>query len=850
MSAAAVPLLSSEVDFADVERATEGFNGSLHLGRGKYGDVYRGTWGDGTEVAVKVLHSPKEDCLVKDWEALSRYRHANLVIFLGLARIEHSSQIALVHEFLEGGSVHGKLRAIRESYMLGMQHQFAWSRRLSAALDAGQGLAYLQSTRPPIFHRNVNTANILLDKFGTAKLADFGIASVSCSIDGNSEIGTVGYIDPLYAESGVFTECTEIYAFGVCILELLTGLAPLHSVTGAYTFNELGIGDYGSRLDRLKELLDPEAAWPVGKTLEALASLALRCVDHDDFKRPLFTEVVRTLKDPSGPAGTAIVASASVLEPSPPRWKPPFTGAVLEGSVLDCSRPLPSQQNSKLNSSSQVPDYSVPVALQQQNSQSLQVLDRSCLPLALQQQNSQQSILHQALVHPSTMDHFRSEVPLIDRTPSHQGQSQSPKARASPATRNGMISKDMSAPQMPLVEKHSEQMRFTDMTGLSPQTRSFNDFSAHWMRSGDISASQMRATNMPSSETGMATNSGQRFEVGLVTLPMEMASQEVSTATSIGPGAEVRLGTSAMDISSREVAMATRNGQRSRVEQSKSALRTSPMDASGQMSTATSSGQRFEVGHISMSSQQMDNCGGMDMEPKLETRTKGSTNKIPSPASLSMNSGSGVSAEQRRIDDVTRNPFSIGIAENRINEDAIRNPYLVSDCDLRSFGVASSQQQAANQNNPSKSSNASPYSAGNRLLHEGSIASSASPAHRDHPGVVDCTSSTGLGPEPWPQPQPTVARVPGSTSPAGPGKKMEDHPGVTGAAQAALEVHIKNLTDRARDELIEEVVAMGFPVWQAEEAARRCSNVQYALDWILTQDWDDDSQSRRSTMIQ
>merc|ERR1719428_178343 len=107
-----VSLLSNELSLADVERATDGFDPRLSLGRGKYGDVYRGTWGDGTEVAVKVLLRPRENCCQKDWEALSRYRHANLVIFLGLARISHCSQLALVHEFLEGGSVEGKLRAV------------------------------------------------------------------------------------------------------------------------------------------------------------------------------------------------------------------------------------------------------------------------------------------------------------------------------------------------------------------------------------------------------------------------------------------------------------------------------------------------------------------------------------------------------------------------------------------------------------------------------------------------------------------------------------------------------------------------------------------------------------------
>eukprot|EP00914_Ancora_sagittata_P016590 GHVO01032981.1.p1 GENE.GHVO01032981.1~~GHVO01032981.1.p1 ORF type:complete len:134 (-),score=29.19 GHVO01032981.1:103-504(-) len=105
-----------------------------------------------------------------------------------------------------------------------------WTNRLSVLIEAAQGLAHLHGGNPLVFHRDIKSANILLDKFGTGKLADFGLSCLATT-DTSSRLvrraeGTPGYADPRYIETLEVTEATEIYAFGMIVLEILTGRPP------------------------------------------------------------------------------------------------------------------------------------------------------------------------------------------------------------------------------------------------------------------------------------------------------------------------------------------------------------------------------------------------------------------------------------------------------------------------------------------------------------------------------------------------------------------------------------------------------------------------------------------------
>jgi len=279
--------ISQEFPYRDLQDATCGFSSSRRLGAGTYGTVFRGTLRDGTEVAVKLLEQPKEGGFREEVEVLSRFRHPNLVILLGFAR--NMRERYLIYEFLSGGDVHSKMEKDSNS--------FQWKQRLSVSLDAALGLSHLHNSRPQVFHRDVKSMNILMDKNGTGKVADFGLACLAQphqhSMMVSQAAGTIGYADPNYIKSGVMTERSEIYSFGMVLLEVLTGRPPaLQHPSGAVVMQFDHVrGD----LRQVKAMLDSRARWPSG-VVEQVGNLALRCIHEADHYRPIFVDVVSQLR--------------------------------------------------------------------------------------------------------------------------------------------------------------------------------------------------------------------------------------------------------------------------------------------------------------------------------------------------------------------------------------------------------------------------------------------------------------------------------------------------------------------------------------------------------------------------
>ncbi|KAF4741562.1 hypothetical protein FOZ63_030525, partial [Perkinsus olseni] len=215
--------ISLEYPYEELRRATNNFSQDNVLGTGTYGCVYRGQLKDGTEVAVKVLQAPKESGFKEEVKVLSKFRHANLVILMGFARNGHER--CLVYELLSGGDVSGRLQPSSGP------PSFNWYQRLSVALDAALGLSHLHNATPRVFHRDIKTQNILLDRNGSAKVADFGLACLAEHRSlGHFKVqqcsGTIGYADPAYINTSVVTEKTEVYSFGMVLIELLTARPP------------------------------------------------------------------------------------------------------------------------------------------------------------------------------------------------------------------------------------------------------------------------------------------------------------------------------------------------------------------------------------------------------------------------------------------------------------------------------------------------------------------------------------------------------------------------------------------------------------------------------------------------
>jgi serine/threonine protein kinase len=300
--------LSLEYSYADLQQATRNFDANCQIGHGSFGGVYRGIQRDGTEVAIKALDVPEESGFEEEVRVLSKFRHPNLVILMGFAR--ESSRRFLVYELLAGGDVY---RRLQKSCLENVT--FSWRQRISVAFDAACGLSHLHHASPKVFHRDIKSPNILLDRNGTAKMADFGLACLSQSSAHKVKqaSGTVGYACPLYVQRGVVDEGSEVYSFGIVMLELLTASPPAYVSQGKdgsqqYQFLVTHLnGDVRVALN----MADPKAQWPQQVGMD-FATLALRAITMTEEHRPGFAHIVnelRGLRDLPDPHGTQSMPS-------------------------------------------------------------------------------------------------------------------------------------------------------------------------------------------------------------------------------------------------------------------------------------------------------------------------------------------------------------------------------------------------------------------------------------------------------------------------------------------------------------------------------------------------------------
>ncbi|XP_013699579.1 U-box domain-containing protein 35-like [Brassica napus] len=268
----------------DVEGATNGFSDSLKIGEGGYGPVYKAVL-DYTSVAIKILNSGITQGLKQfqqEVEVLSSMRHPNMVILLG-ACPEYG---CLVYEYMENGTLEDRLFCKDDTPPL------SWRARFRIAAEVATGLLFLHHAKPePLVHRDLKPANILLDRHFTSKISDVGLArlvpsSVADSYSNyhmTSAAGTFCYIDPEYQQTGMLGVKSDLYSFGVVLLQMITAMPAMglgHKVEMAVENN------------KLSELFDPKVSeWPEEETL-GLAKLALQCCELRKRDRPDLASVV------------------------------------------------------------------------------------------------------------------------------------------------------------------------------------------------------------------------------------------------------------------------------------------------------------------------------------------------------------------------------------------------------------------------------------------------------------------------------------------------------------------------------------------------------------------------------
>ncbi|KAJ0773829.1 putative protein kinase RLK-Pelle-PERK-1 family [Helianthus annuus] len=256
--------------YDELAAATRGFDHSLLIGQGGFGYVYKGILPNGKEVAIKSLKSTSgqgEREFQSEVEIISRVHHRHLVSLVGYCIA--GRQRLLVYEYISNKSLDYHLYGKGSPLMNG-------STRLNIALGAAKGFAYLhEDCEPRIIHRDVKAANILIDEHYEAKVSDFGLAKLST--DTNTHVstrvmGTFGYLAPEYASTGKLTDKSDVFSFGVVLLELITGRRPADSNS-----------DDDSLIDWARPIL--EQAVEGGSYVELLDKRIENNYTHEDMNR-------------------------------------------------------------------------------------------------------------------------------------------------------------------------------------------------------------------------------------------------------------------------------------------------------------------------------------------------------------------------------------------------------------------------------------------------------------------------------------------------------------------------------------------------------------------------------------
>ncbi|MCO5571848.1 hypothetical protein L7F22_025596 [Adiantum nelumboides] len=295
-----------QFSFLELQEATGGFCKSNIIGTGGSSSVYKGCLKDGRDVAIKKLNTIPGESLDREFlqevELLSRFHHFHLVPLVGYC-IETSRkdiERLLVYEYMPNGNLREHL-----NHSLGKEN-LNWAARLKIALGAARGLEYLhEAADPRVLHRDFKSSNILLDAKWRAKVADFGMATVVKELNSNAcpsspaqMMGTFGYFAPEYAMMGRASVKSDVFSFGVVLLELLSGRKPVDKSVPlgqeSLVVWALPLLRNGSRL--LSEFVDPalKQGLPVDD-VQKMAYLAWLCLQMDPESRPNMTFAVQVL---------------------------------------------------------------------------------------------------------------------------------------------------------------------------------------------------------------------------------------------------------------------------------------------------------------------------------------------------------------------------------------------------------------------------------------------------------------------------------------------------------------------------------------------------------------------------
>lgn len=286
--------------FDEIKEATKNFARDSIIGRGGYGNVYKGVLPDGSEVALKRFKNCSaagDASFAHEVEVIASVRHVNLVALRGYCiatTAMEGHQRIIVCDLMRNGSLHDHLFGPGDV-------RLSWPVRQRIAVGTARGLSYLHyGARPAIIHRDIKASNILLDESFEPMVADFGLAKFAP--EGMSHVstrvaGTLGYVAPEYALYGQLTEKSDVFSYGVVLLELLSGKKAFISLGEGQTFL---VTDWAWSLVRKGKTLAviEEGMEELGpkEVLEKYVLVAVLCTHPQLHARPTMDQIVKILE--------------------------------------------------------------------------------------------------------------------------------------------------------------------------------------------------------------------------------------------------------------------------------------------------------------------------------------------------------------------------------------------------------------------------------------------------------------------------------------------------------------------------------------------------------------------------
>ncbi|VAH64835.1 unnamed protein product [Triticum turgidum subsp. durum] len=327
-----LPLFDLEVILA----ATDNFSADSKIGQGGFGPVYMAKLEDGQEVAVKRLSKKSVQGVVEfknEVKLIAKLQHRNLVRLLGCC-IDDQERM-LVYEFMHNNSLDTFIFDEGKRKLLG------WKNRFEIILGIARGLLYLhEDSRVRIIHRDLKASNVLLDKNMIPKISDFGIARMfggdQTTAYTTKVIGTYGYMSPEYAMDGVFSMKSDIYSFGVLVLEIVTGKKNRGFYDDELDLSLLGYSWKLWKEGETADLLDEAMAGSIDYSVVLRCiQVALLCVEVHPKNRPLMSSVVMMLSSENATLPEPNEPGVNIGRSTDTDYSQTHTGTIFTGDAMN-----------------------------------------------------------------------------------------------------------------------------------------------------------------------------------------------------------------------------------------------------------------------------------------------------------------------------------------------------------------------------------------------------------------------------------------------------------------------------------------------------------------------------------